>query len=189
MGKKKPGIKTILLTFLTLIYLLLTYSKVSTNNKYFSNNEKKELETFYVDAICTKVIDGDTIEVEILNDKITSLNKKEKIRLIGVNTPELNIHKKEPPEYYAQEAYIFTKSELEGKYIKLQFDNISSIRDKYKRLLCYVWIDDFLFNKILIETGYGKYYPNFKFNKEKMQLFEQAEKYSKINKIGIWQNE
>lgn len=184
--KRKPGLKSIIIIVLTSIYLVLTFSKTRSNNRIFSENEKNIISNITISAKCIKVIDGDTIEVSILSDEISSLSQTEKIRFVGVNTPELNLHKKEDAEYFAQEAYLFTKKELENRYIKLTFDDVSSMRDRYGRLLCYVWVDEFCFNKILLEAGYARYYDNFKFNAKNMILFEKAENYAKINSMGMW---
>lgn len=188
MSRKRPNLKTIIIIVLTCIYLILTLTKVKQNNNFFAKNNSEYISGVKVNAKVVRVIDGDTIEVQILSDEIKNLNQIEKVRFIGINTPELNLHKKEDKEYFAQEAYEFTKKELDNRYIKLSFDDISNMRDKYNRLLCYIWVDNFLFNKILIEAGYAKYYDNFDFNEKYMKLFENAEIYAKINNMGMWKN-
>ena len=60
---------------------------------------------------CNRVIDGDTIE----------LSNGEKIRLIGVDTPETK-HPRKPVEYYGKEASAFTKKMVEGKEVRLEYD-------------------------------------------------------------------
>src|SRR3972149_5333164 len=63
---------------------------------------------------CTRVVDGDTIIVEIES-------KQEKVRLIGVDTPE-TVHPSKPVEYFGKEASIFTKNMVEGKRVRLEHD-------------------------------------------------------------------
>jgi len=60
---------------------------------------------------CTRVIDGDTIE----------LGNREKVRLIGVDTPETK-HPNKPVEYFGKEASAFTKKMVEGKPVRLEYD-------------------------------------------------------------------
>ena len=63
---------------------------------------------------CTRVIDGDTIEVYYNG-------KTEKIRLIGVDTPE-TVHPNKPIEYFGKEDSNFTRELAQGKYVTLEFD-------------------------------------------------------------------
>jgi len=77
--------------------------------------------------ICARVIDGDTIV----------LSNGEKVRLIGVDTPETK-HSQKPVEYYGKEATAFTKKMVGGKVVKLKYD--VQRRDEYDRLLAYVYL-------------------------------------------------
>lgn len=178
---KKLSPKTLIITLIVAVYLFLFAGKFNL----FSGIRKSQSAEIKYTARCTRVIDGDTIEAVFTGDNRFS-EKKEKIRFVGVNTPELNINKKEGPEYWAKEAAAFTKKELEGHYIELSFDDVSDSKDKYGRLLCYVWIDNYLFNKILIESGNARYYPSYKFNSERMALFARAEDYAVNNRMGMW---
>jgi len=76
-----------------------------------------------------RVIDGDTI----------LLTNGERVLLIGVDTPE-TVHPNKPVEYFGKEASAFTKKMVEGKKVKLEFD--WDRRDKYDRLLAYVYLLD-----------------------------------------------
>ena len=125
-----------------------------------------------------RIIDGDTI-------LINYGNKDEKIRLIGVNTPE-SVDPRKKVECFGKEASLYTKNLLENKKVRIEFDESQGRRDKYKRLLAYVFRDDNLFvNKAIIENGYGyeytyihsyKYQDNFK----KMQWNASSQK------KGLW---
>jgi micrococcal nuclease len=63
-----------------------------------------------------RVIDGDTL----------LLAKGEYVRLIGVDTPETK-HPQKPVEYFGKEAYQFTKRMVEGKEVRLEYDQTRSI--------------------------------------------------------------
>jgi len=67
---------------------------------------------------CTRVVDGDTI----------ILSNGEKVRLIGVDTPETK-HPRKPIEYYGKEATAFTKRMVEGKLVRLGYD--WQVKDKF----------------------------------------------------------
>jgi len=123
----------------------------------------------------TRVIDGDTIEVNMQG-------KTEKVRLIGIDTPE-TVHPEKEVEYYGKEASNFTKSKLESQQVELEFD--VQERDKYGRLLAYVWLNGQLFNEILVKEGYAKvstYPPNVKY----VDKFTVAQKEAREQGRGLW---
>lgn len=119
-----------------------------------------------------KVYDGDTIKV-ILNKKI------EKVRLIGIDCPERD-------EKGFWQSLNFTKRLLLHKKIVLEYDGEK--RDKYGRLLAYVFLENGKFvNEEILKEGHGRFIlilPNEKY-KERLKLAEvEAKKYNK----GIWRN-
>ena len=104
-----------------------------------------------------RVIDGDTIVVNYNGNE-------EKVRMIGVDTPE-SVH---PDSSKNTEAGVsaseYTKKHLEGKQVELEFD--VQQRDQYGRLLAYVWVDGKMYNKTLLEDGIANlatYPPNVKY--------------------------
>lgn len=127
-------------------------------------------------AICTRVVDGDTIIVNINGIE-------EKVRLIGVDTPE-TVHPSKPVEYFGQEASAFTRKMCEGKKVKLEYD--WERRDKYGRLLAYVYLEDgTLLNAEIIRQGYGFAYVKFPF--KLLDDFRWHEREARRNKRGLWQ--
>jgi len=88
----------------------------------------------------TRVIDGDTIDVNI-NGTV------ERIRYVGVNTPE-----RDEPCY--SEASAANASMVEGQTVRLERDQTN--RDRFDRLLRYVYVGDTLVNRELIVQGYGE---------------------------------
>jgi len=130
-------------------------------------------------------IDGDTIEIEYKG-------KAAKVRLIGVDTPE-TVHPNKPVERYGKEASAFTAKLVEGKSVRIEFDQAneaSQNRDKYGRLLAYVYLpDDTLLNDRIIRDGYGHAYTKYPFDPEKLDQFRAAEKEARENKRGMWADE
>ncbi len=126
----------------------------------------------------TKVIDGDTIE----------LSSGESVRYIGIDTPELreNIGSQwfYKPRPYAEEAKEFNRILVEGKRVRLEFD--VQKRDKYNRLLAYIYIDRKMANLEMVKKGYAMIYtypPNVKYVGE----FVGAQQYARENKKGLWE--
>jgi micrococcal nuclease len=94
-----------------------------------------------------RVVDGDTVEANING-------VEEKIRLIGVDTPE-TVKPNTPVMPYGPEASNFTKATLTGQQVYLDFD--AQQRDKYGRLLAYVYLKDgTFFNAKLVREGYAR---------------------------------
>jgi len=125
-----------------------------------------------------KVIDGDTINVNI--GGIT-----ETIRLIGINTPE-TVDPRKPVECFGIEASNKAKELLTNKKVRLEADPTQGERDKYDRLLRYIWLEDgTFFNKKMISDGYAYEYTYdtpYKYQAE----FKQAETEARLAKRGLW---
>jgi micrococcal nuclease len=127
------------------------------------------------DNYCTRVIDGDTIVVEIGG-------QEEKVRLIGVDTPE-TVNPKKPVEYFGKEASEFTRKMVEGRQVRLEYD--WQTRDKYGRLLAYVYLENGTFlNAEIIKQGYGFAYTRFPF--KHLDDFRQYERDARENNRGLW---
>ena len=130
------------------------------------------------EVLVTKVIDGDTIQV-IIN------NKQETLRLIGIDTPE-TVDPRKPVQCFGKEASAKAKSLLSGKYVRLEPDPTQGERDKYQRLLRYVFLEDGTnFNKLMISEGYAyeyTYNTPYKYQSE----FKQAQKEAEASKLGLW---
>lgn len=124
-------------------------------------------------------IDGDTIAVNMNGHE-------EKVRFIGVDTPET--HKPNTPvQCYGPAAAAYTKNIIGKNRVRLVSDLLSTDRDRYKRLLRYVYLPDgTLVNEKLIQNGYGFYYPYFPFSKSSQ--FETDEKSAMAANRGLWGN-
>lgn len=126
----------------------------------------------------TKVFDGDTIEVNMDGTL-------EKVRFIGIDTPETGGHDT-GIECYGPEASSYTKAQLQNQYVLLIADSLSSNRDRYNRLLRYVYraSDNLDMNLSILQHGYSKSYSIFPF--ERSQEFKQASRTAEQNNLGLW---
>ncbi|GMO61620.1 MAG: hypothetical protein Ta2A_07820 [Treponemataceae bacterium] len=136
-------------------------------------------------ATITAVIDGDTVKVKFVGTIPAGCAPEERVRLIGVNTPELST---EIPEYYAQEARDYTNRWWKAP-VKVEIDMSRATRDVYGRLLAYVYVQDSLepLNMLLIRNGFARYYGNFAFDAERMKAYAAAEAKAKSQRLGLWQ--
>jgi len=125
-----------------------------------------------------RVVDGDTIVIS--KDGVN-----ESVRLIGVDTPE-TVHPTKAVQCFGREASLKTKEWLEGREVHLVIDEGEGERDKYRRLLGYIFRDDGLFiNLELIKQGYAYEYTydsSYKYQAEFMEAEEEAQ----VTKQGLW---
>ena len=126
----------------------------------------------------SSVVDGDTIKVSV-NGSV------ETIRMIGINTPE-TVDPRKPVECFGKEASDKAKSLLSGQKVRLETDPTQGERDKYGRLLAYVFRQDGLFfNEYMIKEGYAyeyTYNTPYKYQAE----FKAAETEARNSQKGLW---
>ncbi len=120
--------------------------------------------TITPNIIVARVIDGDTLE----------LTNGQKLRLIGINTPEKSMP-------FNQEATEFVKQLIENKSIKIESHGI----DKYGRTLAYIFLDGKNINKEILEEGLGTLYYYEK--DEHYEELKQAEEFARLNQRGLWE--
>lgn len=132
-------------------------------------------------AIVTRHVDGDTVHVRVANP-VPPFNAVEKIRMIGVDTPE-TVHPNRQVEHFGAEASAFTKDALLGRdvYLALDWDT----RDKYGRLLAYIYTaDGACHNAEIIRHGYGHAYTRFAF--QFLDEFRRFEDEARTEGRGLW---
>ena len=117
--------------------------------------------------IVSKIIDGDTFETET----------GEKVRLIGINSPEIT-------DIFGEEAKSHLTTLILGKTVELLTDSISNKTDRYNRLLRYVVIDNVDINKQMILDGYAFAY--LKYNFERKEDYKNSQLISTKKNLGIW---
>lgn len=140
----------------------------------------------YEDILVKRVIDGDTF----------ILDNGERVRLIGIDTPETRVNNRiygqaqrskrdiQTIMDFGKRAYEFTRSLVDTKRVRLEFD--VERFDKYGRLLCYVYLKDGTFvNAEIIKQGYAYLLsipPNVRYADLFRKFFEEARE----NNRGLW---
>lgn len=122
--------------------------------------------------------DGDTIVVDMQG-------KDEIVRFIGIDTPET--HKPDSPvECYGHEASSYTKDRIGKNRVRLVADTLTTNRDRYDRLLRYVYLQDgTLLNQELLSKGYAFAYA---FPFAKSNDFAKSMQTAQQSKQGLWAN-
>ena len=180
-----------LIVLILFLYTSLSFALEGEFNAGYSSKEGKFSLPFgktysYTDIRVARVIDGDTLQLE----------SGERLRLIGIDTPEMH----ESNKLYAdsrrtkkdintikllgRKAYEFTRNLVEGKRVSLEFD--VEKYDRYNRLLAYVYLKDGTFlNTKIIEEGFAQPLtipPNVKYADLFLNLYQQA----RLKKKGLW---
>lgn len=153
-------------------------SAIQEPSKPLAPENKKPEKTLSELYTVAKVIDGDTIDVNIDG-------KVERLRLIGIDTPE-TVDPRKPVQCFGKEASSKAKDLLEGKKVRLESDTSQDNRDKYNRLLRYVYLEDGTsYNKLIIAEGYAHEYTYnvpYKYQAE----YKQAQKEAESAQKGLW---
>jgi len=119
-----------------------------------------------------RVVDGDTL----------LLDGNERVRLIGVDTPE-SVDPRRPVETFGKEAAAFTRQLAQGRRARLEYDREHT--DRYGRTLAYVYLEDGTFlNAEIIRQGYGHAYTRFPFRYA--EEFRAYEREARENHRGLW---
>jgi endonuclease YncB( thermonuclease family) len=128
-----------------------------------------------VEFLVVRVIDGDTIVLE----------NNERVRYIGIDTPELSTGMK-VEESLAFEAKAYNQELVEGKRVRLEIDKKK--RDRFGRILAYVYRGGMMINMELLRVGLARqiaYPPNLRYQKK----FEAVETEAKRMGRGLWRKE
>ena len=130
-------------------------------------------------AKVSRVIDGDTVAV-VLN------GKRKKVRIIGIDTPE-TVDTRKSIQCFGKKASAIAKQKLTGETVLLEIDPTQGEKDKYGRLLRYIWTNNgkIDFGKFMITAGYAYEY-TYKLPYKYQQEYKQAEKEARETKKGLW---
>lgn len=128
----------------------------------------------------TAVSDGDTLQVRVGN-------RVEKVRLLGVDCPEVAHGPNDPgQEPWGSRAAEFSKKMVLGKRVRIETD--VQARDRYGRLLGYVFVGTSMLNEALVQQGHAvllTYPPNVKY----VERFTRAQQAAREAKRGIWSSD
>lgn len=128
-----------------------------------------------LEGVVVKIVDGDTIHVR-------TAERIEKIRYIGINAPEVH-HPTRGEEPGGREASEANRRLVAGRHVRLELDVQS--RDRYGRLLAYVWVGETMINAELVRQGYAQVMtvpPNIRYQRLLVDLQRDARQAGR----GLW---
>ena len=153
-----------------------TSTEISTPERALASPVVNTEEGVYHPVI--KVIDGDTITIEING-------ANETLRLIGINTPE-TVDPRRGVECFGKEASAYAKAKLAGQRVRIEQDTSQDARDKYGRMLAYVFLADGTnWNAHMIRAGYAYEY-TYKLPYQYQREFKDAELMAREGELGLW---
>lgn len=124
-------------------------------------------------------VDGDTAKFKTAENEII------KARFLAIDTPE-TVHPTKGEEPFGKAASNYTCTSLTNALeIKIEYDENSTLEDKYGRKLVWVFVDGVLLQDSLISQGYAEVaylYGDYKYT----SLLQDSEALAKVNKVGIW---
>lgn len=158
-----------------------TETEISIETNQDTTVAEKETGTETQPAITNKIIkvvDGDTVTVEING-------VRETIRIIGINTPE-TVDPRKPVECFGQEASSRAHALLDNQTVTLEADSTQGERDKYDRLLRYVFLPNGSdFGKQMIFEGYAYEY-TYSTPYKYQQDYKTSQSDAENAKRGLW---
>jgi micrococcal nuclease len=163
--------------FILLLFVFISVFGIKHNQDQTEVVVTEPIATTTVHRVLS-VIDGDTITIDMDGETQT-------VRLLGIDTPEVD-PQYNPIECYGREATNATKEKLLDQTITIETDSSQGKRDKFDRILAYVFLADGTnVNLYLIAEGFAKEYTYdkpYKYHTE----FRTAEKNAQINEKGLW---
>ena len=168
----------IIFAILVGVFVLLNNSSLKQDKIAQPSPTDNKVSTTKETAKVLRVIDGDTIEVSLNN-------KKETIRLIGIDAPE-TVDPRETVQCFGKEASDKAKEVLTDKAITLEWDSTQGDRDKYQRLLRYVFVGGENFNKLMIREGYAREYTYQNNPYRYIGEFKTEERKAREDNLGLW---
>jgi len=164
------------------VYVLYNKYKDESENTFNSNSSAEFI-------IVKRVVDGDTFV----------LANGDKVRLLGIDTPEKYESKKlekdaessgrdkKTIKKLGQLASEYVKSLVEGKRVRLEKEPNYDDKDRYGRLLRYVYLEDgTCVNAKIISDGYGQVYESYPISKT--NEFRILQKEARESERGLWGN-
>ena len=123
--------------------------------------------------------------VRVINGDTVMLDGDERVRLIGVDTPE-SVDPRRPVQRFGKETAAFTRRMVEGRLVRLEYEQTRM--DHYGRTLACVYLKDGrLLNAEIIKEGYGFAYTKYPFRF--MNEFRLLEREAREARRGLWRDE
>jgi len=126
--------------------------------------------------VCVITAEENNLVIDVIDGDTLRLNGGDTVRLLSIDAPEKGY------DYYSESREKLAEL-VKGKQVYLEKDK--SERDRYDRLLRYVYVDDVFVNLVMVEEGYAVvkiYDPDVRYEEK----LKQAERIARVLEIGVW---
>ena len=172
---RSPAIRNLLITLLAMLLGVIGLETLAPNVFTEIENVLGDVQPGLYQVV--EVNDGDTITVK-------TNGRQERVRLIGIDTPEKN-HPEKPVQCYAEAASKRLSELIGDSGVSLQADPQNTNRDRYDRLLRYVYLPSgVMLNRVMIAEGYAFAY--LAFPHSRLDEFEALERTARDSGAGLW---
>ncbi len=169
----KRSKKKLISIIIGLISLLVAYQQRSAFEPLIQSAQQNQPGLYVV----TEFVDGDTIRVDMNGSEET-------VRMLGIDTPETHDPRKSV-QCFGQAASDFTKKFIGTSRVRLESDPDSTNRDRYDRLLRYVFLPDGrMVNIELLKQGYA--FANTFFPLSRKEEFKTYQQQAEAASAGLW---
>ncbi|MBK8269168.1 MAG: thermonuclease family protein [Planctomycetes bacterium] len=137
-----------------------------------------------ITAIVVNAIDGDTLGIDIPDHPAD----RTRIRLLGIDCPEIAHAPGESDAHFGREAADFVQEHMIDQKVRIALDPTRNPRDKFGRLLAYVYLEDSveMLNETLLVEGLA--YADPRFPHVFRHRFTELERRARRAKVGLWQD-
>ncbi|MCG3398999.1 thermonuclease family protein [Staphylococcus massiliensis] len=171
----------IVLTAIATLVGVTTYQAPSESVQAAESSDDNFKDLTKYEATYSEAVDGDTVRLNLNG-------KQETFRFLLVDTPETK-HPDIGVEPYGPEAAAFTKKKLENaEKIEVEFD-VGEKRDKYGRMLAYIYVDGQMLNNLLVKNGLAEIKYVYPPSTTYLPQLQKSQEYAKQNKLNLWSSD
>jgi micrococcal nuclease len=161
-------------------YLILLLLLASALHQQFAKKSGDWARFDHQTVAITHVVDGDTIQIRAADGLETT------VRLVGVDAPEMDDPATGRPSHWAERAKAYMTARASGRNVTLRLEPVQT-RDRYKRLLAYVYLSDGdCLNLDLVRDGQA--YADRRFKHSYLPQYTQAENEARRKQRGLWKD-
>ncbi|WP_209124460.1 thermonuclease family protein [Alkalihalobacillus sp. BA299] len=143
--------------------------------------EELSNDTKLKNAVVHSCYDGDTCDIEFLDEDGNGNGKIITTRILNLDTPEIK-----EGHLFTKEAREFARKILVNQTVVIEISEKAEPFDKYSRLLAYIWVGDHLYEELVIKNGLGIVRYVIEPDTKYASFLREVEKVAKDKKIGVW---
>lgn len=180
--KPKLNLPSLLVTLFLLIFSGYSINQILIDRELDSLDPSQILGEVAIDTpvgyyLVTQVVDGDTLKIDLDGSEET-------VRLLSIDTPETKDPRK-PVQCFGREAAQHLTELVLNQPVRLETDSLQGDRDRYNRLLRYIYLQDGTFiNAEMVSQGYAFAYTDI--DSDQLEYIQSLEIQARLAGRGLW---